>query len=288
MIHKKSFTSKIAEIILNLTKPEYMTSKHKAELFLDENSKKDMNYFKLFSKSFIFNEMEISTFGNKENCNRIILFIHGGAYVGNVNLQHQLYCRYLSRKLDAYVALPAYPLAPNSTYEDTLNLITDFYKNLLENNKDIIIMGDSAGGGFALSFCQYLKEINLPQPKNIIVISPWVDISMSGEYKNEDRDPVLGVEGLRVFGKSWAGSLSTRDYKVSPLYGDNRGLAPTLIFAGDNEIFCSDIEKYYDSLKKDGVDAKLIVESGMFHVYVMFPISEAKKAFKEIKKEIME
>ena len=91
-------------------------------------------------------------------------------------------------------------------------------------------MGDSAGGGFALSFCQYLKTINLPQPKEIITFSPWVDVSMPrNDYDNEN-DPILGEIGLKEVGKSWAGDLDTKDYRVSSIYGDNEGLAKNLIF----------------------------------------------------------
>ena len=288
MAHNRSFLSKIAESILNITKPDHMTSKEKAEEYLTEKSKKDLKYSKFIFKSMVFEGMECSVFGNKDKADRVILFIHGGAYVDNLNLQHHTYCSYLSSKLDAYVVAPAYPLAPNNCCEDTFGLITNLYKELIKINKDIVIMGDSAGGGLALSFCQYLNKIDLPQPKNIIVFSPWVDLSMDGNYENEDTDPVLGINGLKVFGKSWAGNLDIKDYKVSPLFGDNLNLAKTLIFVGDNEIFYSDVKKYYDNLKKDGVDAKLIVGWEMFHIYPMFPISEAKEAIKEIKKEIME
>lgn len=79
-------------------------------------------------------------------------------------------------------------------------------------------MGDSAGGGFVLSFCQYLKAIDLPQPNNIVVYSPWVDIALSNPPYDNDSDPILGEIGLREIGKSWAGELDTHDYRVSPLW----------------------------------------------------------------------
>lgn len=148
-------------------------------------------------------------------------------------------------------------------------------------------MGDSAGGGFVLSFCQHLKTINLPQPDKIITFSPWVDISMSNPPYDSEKDPILGEVGLREIGKSWAGDLNTKDYRVSPIYGDNEGLPRTLIFAGTNEIFYRDIEKYVDNLKKENVDVKFITGPGLFHIYPLFPSPEAKKAFKEIKKEII-
>ena len=90
---------------------------------------------------------------------------------------------------------------------------------------------------------------------------------------------------LEEIGKSWAGELDTHDYKVSPLFGDNSDLPRTLIFAGDNEIFYKDILKYYEKLKEDGVDARLVVGDGMFHIYSLFPSPEAWDAFKELKKE---
>ena len=148
-------------------------------------------------------------------------------------------------------------------------------------------MGDSAGGGFILSFSQYIKTINLTQPDHIITFSPWVDISMSNSPYNDENDPILGEIGLREIGKSWAGSLDTKDYKVSPLFGNVANQAPTLIFAGDNEIFYKDIKLYVEKLEENDVNVKFITGKGLFHIYPLFPIPEAKKAFKEIKKEIM-
>ena len=111
---------------------------------------------------------------------------------------------------------------------------------------------------------------------------------MSNTPYNSKDDPILGDVGLREIGKSWAGNLDTNDFRVSPLFGDNEGLPKTLIFAGTDEIFYKDISNYVDNLKKDGVDVRFIKGNGLFHIYPMFPIPEARKAFKEIKKEIIE
>ena len=275
-----SFIAKMAEKILMSTKPDYMDSKEKIDEFL--SNKKD-NPPKSIFKSFDFNGTEVFHFGDKAS-DKTIIFIHGGAYVNEINYQHFLYCYLLARKLDAYVLAPVYPLAPEHTYEESFELMTDLYREHADEN--IILMGDSAGGGFVLSFCQYLNEINLPQPNNIIVFSPWVDISMANEYDSKS-DPILGDVGLREIGKSWAGDLKTNNYKVSPLYGDNIGLAQTLIFAGENEIFYKDILKYGESLESSNVKYRLIVGKELFHIYPLFPIPEARDAFKEIKKEIM-
>ncbi len=281
MSDRISVLAKIEGAILRFTKPDYMDSKEKIDDFLV--NKPPQKPVKGIFKSRDFNGMQVFTFGD-ENAENTILFVHGGAYINEINYQHLLYCRLMSRKLNAYVLAPVYPLAPQHSAMETFDVMTGLYEKLTARN-NLILMGDSAGGGFVHSFCQYLKIIGLRQPDLTVTFSPWVDISMSGKYDSEN-DPILGEIGLKEIGKSWAGKLATDDCRVSPLFGDNSGLPKSVIFAGTNEIFCSDIEKYVDNLRNDGVDVKFIKGNGMFHIYPLFPIPEARKAFKEIKKEI--
>lgn len=285
MSDEKSFIAKIEESILKFTKPDYMDDQGKVIEFLSDKQQNTEPVKSMF-KSIDFNGMQVFTFGNK-NAKNTIVYIHGGAYVNEINYPHYLYCRQLSRKLDAYVLAPVYPLAPHHKAAETFELVTKFYESLQQNHSNIIFMGDSAGGGFVHSFCQYIKTINLPQPNHIITFSPWVDVSMSNAPYDSENDPILGEIGLKEIGKSWAGDWDTKDYKVSPIYGDNEGLPKTLIFAGTNEIFYKDIKSYVEKLKEDNVDVRFITGNGLFHIYPMFPMPEAKKAFKEIKKEIM-
>ena len=175
---------------------------------------------------------------------------------------------------------PAYPLAPNHSCDETFDLITDLYKEYCDDN--LIMMGDSAGGGFVLSFCQYLKTIDLKQPNNIVVFSPWVDISMSNVHDSSN-DPILGEVGLREIGKSWAGDLDTKDYRVSPMFGELTGLPQTTLFVGTHELIYPDIVEFFNKLKDSGVDAELIVGEGMTHVYPVYPlVPESKEALNQI------
>ena len=283
MSNKKSFIAKIEEIILRFTKPDYMDSRAKIDEFLAK--KPNQNPSGRIFKSIEIENVQVYAFG-RENAEHTILFIQG-AYINEINYQHLLYCFLLARKLDVYVLAPVYPLAPLHKAAETYEMIAPLYQKLIQTH-NLILMGDSAGGGFVHSFCQYLKTINTPQPKQIITFSPWVDISMSSAPFKSREDPILGDVGLREIGKSWAGDMGTKDYRVSPLYGDNEGLPKSLIFAGDNEIFYPDIVQYVENLKKDGVDVRFITGHGLFHIYPMFPIPEARKAFGEIKKEILE
>ena len=279
----KSFIAKIEEAILKSTKPDYMVSQEKIDEFLVKKSNSTQNEVKSFFKSIDFNGTQVFTFGDEKSENTIV-FMHGGAYVNEINYQHFLYCQLLAKRLGTYVLAPVYPLAPQHSAEESFDMITELYKHLLDNNSRITLMGDSAGGGFVLSFAQYIKSINLAQPAQIITFSPWVDISMSNTPYDDKNDPILGEIGLREIGKSWAGNLDTKDYKVSPLFGDCTNQAPTLIFAGTNEIFYKDIVKYVEKLKSSNVNVKFITGDGLFHIYPLFPIPEAKGAFGEIKK----
>lgn len=284
MSAKKSFISKIEEAILRFTKPDYMDSKEKVDDFL--KNKSDDKASKGIFKSFDFKGMDVFTFGD-ENAKNTVLYIHGGAYVNQINYQHFLFCFLLSRKLDAYVLAPVYPLAPASSAKQSYELIIELYKRLIQRN-NLILMGDSAGGGFVHSFCQYLKTVDLPQPNKIVTFSPWVDVSMSNPPYDSENDPILGEIGLKEIGKSWAGEWDTRDYRVSPLFGDNENLPDTLIFAGEDEIFYSDITKYVESLEGDGVNVRLVTGKGLFHIYPLFPMPETLITLKEIKKEIID
>jgi len=282
----KSFFAKIEEKILMSTKPDYMDSKEKVDEFIREKSMSEEKIPNGIFKSKDFNGMDIFTFGD-ENASSIILYVHGGAYINEINYQHLLYCFKMSRKLGAYVVAPVYLLAPNHNAIECIDALKGLYENLLSKNKKITLMGDSAGGGIVLSFCQYIKAIGLVQPDNIVVFSPWVDISMSNPPYDSKNDPILGEIGLKEIGKSWAGDWDTADYRVSPINGDNKGLAKTLIFAGTGEIFYKDIEKYVEKLKGDDVDVRFITGEGLFHIYPLFPSPEARDAFKEIKKELI-
>lgn len=270
----RSFLSKIAELILKKSKPDYMNSQEKIELFLTN---------KMDEKES--EEIKDISYGDNYSKDGVVLYLHGGAYVNQLNMQHRTYCYILSRILKRRVIALAYPLTPKHTYRDSYELLCEEYNELRDSYDAVTLMGDSAGAGLALGFCQYLNSIDSKLPDNIIVFSPWVDVSMKNNYDDKD-DPILGNAGLREIGKRWAGTLDTTDYRVSPLYGDNRNFPRTLIITGTNEIFYLDIKEYYEKLVEDNVDAEIIVGKDLFHIYPLFPIPEAIGVLKEIKKEM--
>ena len=285
MGNNNSLISKLYKKILMFTKPDYMDNKEIIEDFLNQRLKQNINKPNFVFKSINLYGVEVFSFGDITS-EGVIVFIHGGAFVNEINMQHLIFCWYLARKINAHVIAPIYPLAPKHNVLECYDLFLDLYKKLIKKYSKITLMGDSAGGGFALSFSQYLNSINLNKIDKIIVFSPWVDISMSNPPYSSKNDPILGEIGLKEIGRSWAGDLSTHDYKVSPIFGDVSNQARTLIFAGEEEIFFKDIKKYYEFLIKENVDVKLISGKGMFHIYPLFPMPEAKIAFNEIINEL--
>ena len=214
-----------------------------------------------------------------------ILYLHGGAYINDASPYHWQLCDKLSQKMNAEVVFPIYPLTPNHTWGETFELVTAVYEDILENTQTpVIIMGDSAGGGLAAAFCEYIAGIGLEQPDKLILLSPWVDISMSdpaaADY--EDADPMLSAYGLVEMGKYWAGDLNMQDYKVSPIFGDISVLQNVYLFVGTREIFYPDVTHFYEMLKAQGVAAELYIGEGMNHVYPLYPIPEADEAFEKI------
>ena len=229
-------------------------------------------------------------FNESTTTERIILYLHGGAYVNEMANLHIIFCDKLAKKVNATVFAPIYPLAPNHTYEETYNIVENLYGLILKFNKPVIIMGDSAGGGLSASFCEYLGENDLTQPKHLILISPWVDVSMSGDYEEyEELDPMLGVDGLREMGEAWVGDLDLKDYRLSPLFGDIKMLPRTTIFVGTHEIFYPDIIKFFNKLNDNGIDVEVNIGEEMTHVYPLYPmVPESKEAFKHIVEVILD
>ena len=282
--------SKIVEVAWEKKHPTYFDSvegakKHMQERSLVEDEKykipKMIYHTKVESKDMFGCQMVL--FNDVDDSERFVIYLHGGIYVNEIMLPHISFCDKLAKKVNACVYAPIYPLAPNHTYEETYEIVDNLYRHLLTFDKPITIMGDSAGGGLAVAFCEYLAVNDLPQPDNLIGISPWIDVSMSGDYDEVEYDPIGGVDALREMGKAWAGELDLKDYRVSPLFGDVSQLQKTTLFVGTHEILYSDIKKFYKKLIDNGIDVELNIGEGMNHVYPVYPlVPESKEAFNHI------
>ncbi len=228
--------------------------------------------------------MQVFEVAAQDDTKPIVLYIHGGAYVHNFSSLHWKAMAEWAEKTGCGIVAPNYPLLFRFTAKDAHPLMMQLYRQLQERftAKRILVMGDSAGGGFSLALAQELmKTDSLNLPSRLILISPWVDV-IGGDDALQDRDTFLNLEVLRLIGADWAGEYDAHDPIVSPLYGDMQGLPPTDLYTGTWETFYTDIVKTYDKMKAAGVDARLHVKEKMGHVYPIWPCPEGKKARKEI------
>lgn len=223
--------------------------------------------------------------GNSEN-RKHILYLHGGAYVEGFIKPHWDFLYMLIKNLNCTITAPDYPLAPEHTYEQTFNMLSEVYRQIIKDVKpeNFILMGDSSGGGLALALAQLMRNKNIAQPDRIILLSPWLDIGLTNpDIKDVDpSDLFLGVEGLQLAGKAYAGDTSTDYYLLSPINGPLDKLGKISVFVGSREILVADARKLKSIAEGQGIDLNYREYEGMFHAWMLLNLPESKEVRKEI------
>jgi len=218
---------------------------------------------------------------------RTVLYLHGGAYVlGSTKVYRELTTR-IVRAWSAQVAAINYRLAPEHPFPCATEDALDAYRALLEQGiaaKDIVIAGDSAGGGLALACVLQARDSGLPLPAQLVLFSPWVDLTVSGHSAAElKRDDILDAERLRASAEDYLAGERPTAPLASPLFADLHGLPPTLIQVTDREILLDDSRRLLDALHAAGSPADLRVWPGLWHVWQVFAglVPEADAALAE-------
>lgn len=213
----------------------------------------------------------------------VILHCHGGGY----STGSSLYARTLTSKLAASTSMDVlcfdYRLAPEHPFpaatEDAMKVWNDLML-LGYGARDIILTGDSAGGNLALSLVLKLKEEGRLLPRGIVLMSPWTDLTSSGESfeTKAEVDPVLNREYIDRMIGAYAPKQDLRNPFISPLFGDFEGFPPVYIQAGENEILLSDSLRLHQVLVDANVSVKMDTYKGMWHVFQMSPVKAAREA----------
>lgn len=224
---------------------------------------------------------------------RAILYCHGGGYTsGNLG-----YSRVLSSKLTQATGMDVlsfeYRLAPEHPYPAAVEDAVRAWDHLMllgYGAEDIVLAGDSAGGNLALVLCRRLRLAGRRLPRALLLMSPWTDMTMSGESYRERRemDPMLTVEYIEAVRTAYARDGDVASPEFSPLFGDFAGYPPTLIQVGDHEILYSDAQTLWRRMEVQGVRCRLEVSEGMWHVFQMFPVRKAAAAMSGITRFLLE
>lgn len=217
---------------------------------------------------------------------RAIIYIHGGCFITQPVAEQWKFVETIAQRTRAEVIVPLYPLLPMHGALEALDFIQEIYCRTIEKYgaNSVTIMGDSCGGGIAASFAEHLATLGIEQPARLILISPWVDMTLRNPdiLSYEASDPLLGLHGLQKLGLTWAKSLDPNDYRVSPVNGEVRNLRNVIIFVGTRELFYPDARLFYDRVNATGVHAEIYIGRGLNHTYPLSPIPEAKWAIDRI------
>lgn len=213
-----------------------------------------------------------------------VLFLHGGAFLAEIQGLHWSLIRRLARNYGAEITVPIYPLAPGATAATTVPTATAIAADVLERpGPPVILMGDSAGGGLALAAAQRLRDAG-GGPGRLVLISPWLDMTLSDPRiaALEPGDPMLAVAGLREAGRLWAGELDPADPLATPLNGELAGLPPVTVFTGTRDLLYPDACRLRQRAAAAGVAVDFHEAPGCPHVYPLWPTAEGRAARRAI------
>lgn len=201
-----------------------------------------------------------------------ILYLHGGGYVVGSSKSHTKLAAQIGHAAQAQVWLPEYRLAPEHTSPAAIEDVITVYKALLAQGQDpkkLVIAGDSAGGGLSLSTAIAIRDAGLPLPASLVLLSPWVDLSLSGSTMKTHaaQDAMLSENWLAWCAKNYCGQKSGTDPTCSPLYADLTGLPPILIHVGTEEVLLDDAKRLAEQTEKYGIPTNLKVYDRVGHVF---------------------
>jgi epsilon-lactone hydrolase len=224
---------------------------------------------------------------------RILLYLHGGAYYAGSIQAHKPLAVNTGWAAKAQVLLIDYSLAPERPFPSALKDAKASYEWLLEQGyrpDEILVAGDSAGGGLALALMLTLRDHALPFPAAVLCYSPWTDLAMMGESytRNSQTDLMVDVAALRQAASFYLGSTDPCTPEASPLYGDLRGLPPLLIQVGSDEILLTDSTALAERAKALGVDVTLEIWPGMQHEWQFAAnlLPEGRKALMNVSRYV--
>jgi acetyl esterase/lipase len=217
--------------------------------------------------------IEVTVEGNEPK--GALLYFHGGVYViGSAATSIPLVSDLVRRSGQRAITVD-YRLGPENPYPAALDDARAAYEGLLAagyHPEQIVLAGDSAGGGLAVATLLSIREAGLAQPAGALLMSPYADLTLSGETLslNEPRDVILTPPGLRARVADYVGEANPSDPHISPVFADLHGLPPLLIQVGSHEILLSDALRLASRAAIDDVPVTLDVTPGVPHVFQSF------------------
>ena len=286
-LDSRSMMARLASIYLRIVRRKDKNFQNKINEIVKNES--DWKMPKNISKDVIeedYNGMKVYFVNKNFHYQNVLFYIHGGYYLHEPVSFHIKMLKRIIKGESTMLVMPIYPKAPQHNIDDSFDNMVSLFKKVQEENKNkkIILAGDSAGGGYSLALAESLDIA----PDELILLSPWVDITMQNkDIKNYLKvDPMLSLEKAKYAGNAWRSNYEENDYHVSPINGDLSKLNNVTIFVGTYEIFFPDNIILYNKLIEANVKAELIIGDKLNHVYPAFPCREGHQAIKQIREII--
>jgi monoterpene epsilon-lactone hydrolase len=221
---------------------------------------------------------------------RVTLYLHGGSYNAGSICSHRTLAANTGWATRSRVLLINYRLAPEHPYPAALQDAAAAYQFLLaqgHRSEEIFLVGDSAGGGLAISLLLQLRDEGQRLPAALVCFSPWTDLAMKGEsyISNARKDVMNNVDELWQSANLFLAGVDPRTPYASPLYGEARGLPPTLIQVGSDEVLLSDSIRWAEAAEAAGVKVCLEVWEEMQHEWQFAAslIPEGRQALEQMR-----
>jgi len=218
----------------------------------------------------------------------VILYLHGGGYLFGSPASYRDRVRKLSFRCNAEMFVPDYRLAPEHPYPAALEDAVAAWKyvSALRQESRIVVAGDSAGGGLALSLLAALRDSGQKLPDAAFVFSPWTDLGGNGASmtSNARTDVWLSRRHIAEWSRYYAGGFDLADPGLSPLHADLRGFPPLLLLAGDREVLLDDTVRVETKARQAGVDVEVCIGVGMQHDFplTMPWLEESREAWEMV------
>jgi acetyl esterase/lipase len=225
------------------------------------------------------------------NTEMAVLQLHGGGYIGRLKNAYRDFAKFYSDMRGGMrVFTLDYRVAPKHPYPAALKDAYQAYcfmQGLGYRGSQVILAGDSAGGGLALALCGYLRDHGLELPSAAVLMSPWTDLTASGASYEENytKDPLFGnTRESMIYNGEYYGSHDPADPYISPLFGEFTGFPPMLFQVGSIEMLLSDTTEAVKKARNAGCEVKETIYEGMFHVFqmAMNRMPESEKAWEEV------
>lgn len=209
---------------------------------------------------------------------KYIIYFHGGSYVAEATQNHWNFLENIAKDTGYTVIMPDYPLTPKYHYQDVFNMVEPLYKEIIKRveSENVILMGDSAGGGLVLGLYEKMAEERVELPVKTILISPWLDVRLENEkiQEIEKYDTILNKEALRLAGIAYAGTEGINSYLVNPVEGDVSTLQNIKIFIGTDDILNPDCHLLKEKADTVNGDVEIKEYENAKHIWIIDHNSE--------------